>query len=72
MRLTSDDLASVRLRLQEAEQNFGLKRTVYTGLDRMLQDRVHRTRPKMIRQLQQQLAVQVRPRLSMFIHVHAN
>lgn len=69
---TSDDLSAVWLRLQEAEERFGLVRAVHTCLHGVLQHCVHRAGPEMIRQLQHQLPVQMWAALAVLIHVHAH
>lgn len=69
---TSYDLSAVWLRLQEAEERFGLVGAVHTCLYGVLQHRVHRAWSEMIRQLQHQLSVQMRPTLTMLVHVHAH
>lgn len=69
---TSDDLPAVRLGLQEGVEQLGLVGTVHTGLDGVLQDLVDRPRPKVVRQLQHQLTVQVRPAVTVLVHVHTN
>lgn len=70
---TSDDLAPcVRLALQEGQQDGGLIRAVHAGLDRLLENRVDRSRTKVVWKLLHQLPVQTRAVVTVFVHVDAH
>jgi len=68
----SDNLPAVGLRLQEGVEQLGLVGAVHTGLHRVLQHLVDGAGPKVVRELQNQLTIQMRPTVAVLVHVHTH